>query len=66
MTRISERRKALRWDGGRSGADCAGERKIEEPMGSDGNGRAGVSCKTTARTVVMIPEEKLLRRKKRG
>ena len=32
-------------------------------MGSDGKGRAGGSCKTTARTVVMIPEEKLLRRK---
>ena len=42
------------------------EKKIEELMGSDGKGRAGVSCKTTARTVVMIPEEKLLRRKKRG
>lgn len=35
-------------------------------MGSDGKGRAGGSCKTTALTVVMIPEEKLLRRKKRG
>ena len=35
-------------------------------MGSDGKGRAGVLCKTAVRTVVMIPEEKLLRRKKRG